>query len=288
MRPLKVIQAITIRDTASLDKYLLEISKFPLITPEEEITLTQKIRGGSNKAIASLAKSNLRFVVSVAKQYQHRGLPLNDLISEGNIGLIKAAQNFDETRGFKFISYAVWWIRQSIIHAVNTKSRVVRLPGNKVNQRGLIQTSIAQLEQELERSPSFDEISERAQISAREVEQITQSSIHHQSLDAPLYADDAESALLNVLVSKDRDTDDNVTYTKSLQLEINRCLASLTQIQRTILCRFYGIGLKEPMSIDDIAKHLQLSTERVRQIKQKAIIQLRAHKSAVLLKPFLG
>lgn len=288
MRPIKITQSITSRDSASLEKYLQDISKIPMITPEEEIILTQKIRIGNKRAVAALAQSNLRFVVSVAKQYQHRGLSLPDLISEGNIGLFKAAQNFDETKGFKFISYAVWWIRQSIIQAVNTKSRLVRLPENRVNQRNRIRQSISQLEQELERSPSFDEISQHVHLTANEVEQITHSAIQHQSLDVPLNSDNMESTLLDVLVSKDRGTDEDVAYTKSLQYEIERCLSSLTKIQKTIVCCFFGIGLPDEMHIDDIGKKLKLSTERVRQIKQKAILQLRKEGRAALLKPFMG
>lgn len=288
MRPLKVTQSITSRDAASLEKYLTEISKIPMITPEEEIVLTQAIRTGDKNAVSTLIRSNLRFVVSVAKQYQHRGLPLNDLISEGNIGLMRAAQSFDDTRGFKFISYAVWWIRQSIIQAVNTKSRLVRLPENRVNQRNRIQQSISHLEQELERSPSFEEISSHVQMRAADIEQITHSSIQHQSLDVPLSSENTESTLLDFLVCKDNKTDQDVAYTKSLQYEIERCLDSLTPIQKTIVCCFFGIGLKEEMNIDDIGKRLKLSSERVRQIKQKAILQLREAHRAVLLKPFLG
>lgn len=288
MRPLKVTQSITSRDAASLEKYLSEISKIPMITTEEEIALAQEIRSGNKQALARLTKSNLRFVVSVAKKYQHRGLPLTDLISEGNIGLIKAAQNFDETRGFKFISYAVWWIRQSIIQAVNTKSRLVRLPENKVNQRNHIQLGILQLEQELERTPSFDEIAQHVQMAAADVEQITNSSAPTQSLDTPLSNENTDGTLLDVLVSRDNETDEDLVHNQSLQCEIERCLATLPPIQRTILCSFFGIGLKEPMRVEEIGERLQLSAERVRQIKQKAILQLRMGNRAVLLKPFLG
>lgn len=288
MRALKITQSITNRDSASLEKYLLEISKIPMITPEEEIVLTQKIRSGNKHAIDSLAKSNLRFVVSVAKQYQNRGLPLTDLISEGNIGLMKAAQNFDETRGFKFISYAVWWIRQSILQAVNTKARLVRLPENKVNQRNHIQLSISQLEQELERNPSVEEIAQHVQINAKDVEHITGMFAHHQSLDLPVSKDNNDNTLLDGLVSEGRETDNNVVYTKSLQHEIDRCLATLTPVQSTVLRCFFGLGLKEAMKVDEISKRLKLSTERVRQIKEKAILQLRMEKRAGLLKPFLG
>ncbi|WP_121356953.1 sigma-70 family RNA polymerase sigma factor [Flavisolibacter nicotianae] len=288
MRALKITQSITNRDSASLEKYLLEISKIPMITPEEEIALTQKIRSGNKHAVDSLTKSNLRFVVSVAKQYQNRGLPLTDLISEGNIGLMKAAQNFDETRGFKFISYAVWWIRQSILQAVNTKARLVRLPENKVNQRNHIQLSISQLEQELERNPSVEEIAQHVQINAKDVEHITGLFAHHQSLDLPMSRDSNENTLLDGLVSEGSETDNNVVYTKSLQHEIERCLATLTPVQSTVLRCFFGLGLKEAMKVDEISKRLKLSTERVRQIKEKAILQLRMDKRAVLLKPFLG
>jgi RNA polymerase primary sigma factor len=288
MRPLKVIQSITSRDAASLEKYLQEIAKIPMITPDEEITLTQEIRGGSMEAVGRLTKSNLRFVVSVAKQYQNRGLPLTDLISEGNIGLLRAAHNFDETRGFKFISYAVWWIRQSIIQAVNTKSRLVRLPENKVNLRNRIQVSTAHLEQELERSPTFEEVASQVQLTAKDVEQISFSANYHQSLDMPLSGDSSESTLLDTLSSTDDTPDENIVYTKSLQHEVERCFASLTPIQSTILRYFFGIGLRDEMHIEDIGKQLKLSTERVRQIKQKAILKLRTDKQALLLKQFLG
>jgi len=288
MRPLKVTQSITNRDAASLAKYLLEISKIPMITPEEEISLTQKIRGGDKLAVAELAKSNLRFVVSVAKQYQNRGLPLTDLISEGNIGLIRAAQNFDETRGFKFISYAVWWVRQSIIQAVNTKSRLVRLPENKVNLRNRIQTSISQLEQELERSPSSEEIAQKVQLTEKDVEQITNSTTYHQSLDAPLSEERTENTLLDNLSSTEDEPDEGVAYTNSLQHEIERCLSTLTPVQSTIVRCFFGIGLKDAMRVEDIGKKLKLTAERVRQIKQVAIRQLQKEKKADLLKPFLG
>ncbi|MBB1283512.1 RNA polymerase sigma factor RpoD/SigA [Flavisolibacter sp. BT320] len=288
MRPLKITQSITNRDAASLEKYLYEVSKIPVITPDEEVTLTQKIRCGNQLAVEALTRANLRFVVSVAKQYQNRGLPLSDLISEGNIGLIKAAKNFDETRGFKFISYAVWWIRQSIIEAVNTKSRLVRLPGNRVNQRNHIKASIMLLEQELERTPTFEEIAQQTNLSVLAVEQIASTGEQHQSLDVPLHNDDNGATLLDSLSNAEEMTDQEVTHTKSLQQEIVRCLSSLTPIQRTILCHFYGLDLHDEMSTDDIGKRLNLSGERVRQIKQKAIVQMRMEKRALLLKPFLG
>ena len=288
MRPLKVVQAITNRDAASLNQYLVDISKLPMITPEEEIVLAQKIKSGDKHAVAELAKANLRFVVSVAKQYQNRGLSLTDLISEGNIGLLKAAQNFDETKGFKFISYAVWWVRQCIIQAVNTKSRLVRLPENKVNLRNRIQLNISQLEQELERSPSPEEIGEKLLLNGKDIEQIIASTTYHQSLDAPLNGEDRETTLLDNLSTLGNEPDDEVVHTKSLQHEIERCLSTLTPIQSTILRCFYGIGLKEEMRIEDIGSKLKLSAERVRQIKQKAIVQLKMEKSASLLKPFLG
>lgn len=287
MRPLKVSQSITNRDAASLSMYLLEVSRIPQITPEEEIVLTQLIRNGNKQAVAELAKANLRFVISVAKQYQNRGLPLTDLISEGNIGLMKAAQNFDETKGFKFISYAVWWIRQMIIQAVNTKSRLVRLPENKVALRNRIQCSISLLEQELERSPSAEEIAQQVHLGEKDIDEITSSAICHQSLDAPLNGENTESTLLDSLCSFEYKPDDKMAHTTSLQQEIDRCLTTLTPIQSTIIRCFYGIGLKE-MRIEDIGLKLKLSTERVRQIKQKAIRQLQTGKKAGLLKPFLG
>lgn len=288
MRPIQISQSITNRDAASLDMYLLEVSKIPLITPEEEIALTQEIRSGNKQAVAELTKANLRFVVSVAKQYQNRGLPLTDLISEGNIGLLKAAQNFDETRGFKFISYAVWWIRQSMIQAVNTKSRLVRLPENKVALRNRIQSSISLLEQELERSPSAEEIAQQVHVAENDIAQITSFAAGHQSLDAPLSGENTDQTLLDSLSSYGNNPDDEMAYTKSLQQEIDRCLTTLTPIQSTIIRCFYGIGLKEEMRLEEIGTKLQLSTERVRQIKQKAILQLKTGKKAGLLKPFLG
>ncbi len=287
MRPIKIIQSITSRDTASFEKYLLEISKIPMISPEEEIRLTREIRAGNRDAVATLAQSNLRFVVSVAKQYQNRGMPLVDLISEGNVGLLRAAENFDETRGFKFISYAVWWIRQSIIQAVNTKSRMVRLPENKVNLRNRIQLRALQLEQELEREPSAEEIADGIQLDGKEVEQIASFSVQHQSLDVPLGSDNAESTLLDKLRSSDRSPDAQIMHNGSLQQEIDRCLATLSPIQSTIIRYFFGLG-REEMRIGEIGIMLKLSTERVRQIKQKAITQLQTEKKTELLRPFLG
>ena len=287
MRPIKIIQSITSRDTASFEKYLLEISRIPMITPEEEIRLAREIRNGNREAISVLARSNLRFVVSVAKQYQNRGLPLVDLISEGNVGLLRAAENFDETRGFKFISYAVWWIRQSIIQSVNTKSRMVRLPENKVNLKNRIHGSIQQLEQELERAPSSEEIADHIRLNEQEVELIANFTVHHQSLDAPLGGEDGEVTLLDQLYTQERSPDSRLDHHGSLQNEIDRCLSTLSPIQNTIIRYFFGLG-REEMRIGDIGTMLQLSAERVRQIKQKAIIQLRKEKKTDLLRPFLG
>jgi len=288
MRQLKVTQSITVRETISLEKYLLEISRIELLTPEEETTLGREAKAGSASAVEKLAKGNLRFVVSVAKQYQYRGFPLIDLINEGNIGLMRAAQNFDETRGFKFISYAVWWIRQAIIQAINDKGRLVRIPGNKINLFNNIHRSTDRLAQSLERHPSEHEIAGLLGIKETELTHL-QGSLFHISLDAPSNDENSESTLLNKLCAPDDEsTEGNLMHLKSLQIELERCLATLPPVQNKILKLLFGLHQKEPMSLSKIACELNLSEERIRQLKQKALIQLRMGKKTELLRSYLN
>lgn len=284
MRPLKVAQSITNRETVSLEKYLQEISKLEMVSPEQEAVLSSLIQSGDEAALSSLTKANLRFVVSVAKQYQYRGLSVPDLINEGNIGLIRAAKCYDATKGFKFISYAVWWIRQSIIQAINDKGQMVRLPSNRAALRNRVRSGTARLEQELERTPSFDEISQYLGMSATEVEQSSLEYAYHRSLDTPVSNENTDVTLIDLLPAGTKDDSDK----NSLSVELERCLASLPPLQQTILCCFYGIGRKEPMSLESIGKQLNLSSERVRQIRQRAVATLKDGKRAALLKPFLG
>lgn len=289
MRPLKVVQSITNRESLSLEKYLQEVSKLEMVSPAEELELCFLIQEGNEAALTKLTKANLRFVVSVAKQYQHRGLSVQDLINEGNIGLMKAAKCFDATKGFKFISYAVWWIRQSIIQAINDKGRLVRLPSNRAALSNKVQNCTAKLEQEFERAPSFDEISQSLGMSTAEVEQISQDYAHHRSLDTPINNENMEVTLIDLLpADSGKSSDEKVNYQKSLSIEIERCLGSLPLLQQQIICSFYGIGINEPMSLEAIGKILNLSAERVRQIKQRAVVHLQSGKRGALLKAFLG
>jgi RNA polymerase primary sigma factor len=285
MRQLTITQAITSRDSLSLEKYLAEISKIPMITMDEETILAQRIRSGDRIALNKLTNANLRFVVSVAKKYQFRGLALSDLINEGNIGLIRAAQQFDETKGFKFISYAVWWIRQSIIQAIGDQSRMVRLPLNKVTLGGKMQNAYRQLEQEHERAPTVSEIAEELQISTRELSLI--NDFHYVSLDAPL-STDGDASLGDMLVDeKGNATDSVVDHDQSLKLEIGRYLATLNQKEKQIVCSYFGLDAKESLSMDEIARQYDMTAERIRQIKDKAIKQLRRHKKIDVLRSFL-
>lgn len=288
MRQLKITKSITNRESQSLEKYLQEIGKVDLITPEEEVELAQKIKTGDGRALEKLTKANLRFVVSVAKQYQNQGLSLSDLINEGNLGLIKAAQRFDETRGFKFISYAVWWIRQSILQALAEQSRIVRLPLNKVGLTNKINKAYTQLEQEFEREPSSEELAVLLEIELDEVESTLGIATRHISVDAP-FAEGEESTLLDVLENENCiQADNEMTFNESLQIEIHRSLSTLTEKQREVLKLYFGIGLDHPVSLEDIGEKFGLTRERVRQIKDKAITKLRTTNKCHLLKYFLG
>ncbi len=288
MRQLKITKSITNRESQSLEKYLQEIGKVDLISPEEEVQLAVKIRLGDQKALDRLTKANLRFVVSVAKQYQNQGLTLPDLINEGNLGLIKAAQRFDETRGFKFISYAVWWIRQSILQALAEQSRIVRLPLNKVGLTNRISKAFQQLEQEFEREPTAEELADLLGISTEEIAATLGMAYRHISMDSPL-SDGEENTLIDVLVNPNATrTDEKLEHYESLQQEIERSLKSLTERQKDVLCFFYGIGVDHPLSLEDIGERYSLTRERVRQIKDKAINKLRTTSRCKQLKVYLG
>jgi RNA polymerase primary sigma factor len=288
MRQLKITKSITNRESQSLEKYLQEIGKVELIGPEEEVKLAVRIRQGDQKALEKLTKANLRFVVSVAKQYQNQGLSLPDLINEGNLGLIKAAQRFDETRGFKFISYAVWWIRQSILQSLAEQSRIVRLPLNKVGLTNRIQKAYSQLEQEFEREPSSEELAELLNIDIEEVSSSIGITARHVSVDTPL-SEGEESTLIDVLENPNAErAEKNLEYDQSLKEEIERSLKSLTERQKEVICFFFGIGTDHPMSLEDIGQRFNLTRERVRQIKDKAITKLRTNTRSESLKTYLG
>ena len=288
MRQLKITKSITNRESQSLEKYLQEIGKVDLLTPEEEVDLAQKIKEGDQEALERLTKANLRFVVSVAKQYQNQGLSLSDLINEGNLGLIKAAQRFDETRGFKFISYAVWWIRQSILQALAEQSRIVRLPLNKVGSLNKINRAFSELEQEFEREPSPEELAELLEIPTEEVETTLGVAARHVSMDAP-FIDGEDNSLLDVLENNSTpDTDSALEYSESLRKEIERSLNTLTDRQADVIKLYFGIGIEHPMSLEDIGDKFGLTRERVRQIKDKAINKLRSVNRSKLLKNYLG
>jgi RNA polymerase primary sigma factor len=288
MRQLKITKSITNRESQSLEKYLQEIGKVELISPEEEVKLATLIKQGCQKSLERLTKANLRFVVSVAKQYQNQGLSLPDLINEGNLGLIKAAQRFDETRGFKFISYAVWWIRQSILQALAEQSRIVRLPLNKVGLTNRIQKAYSLLEQEYEREPSAEELAEVLQMDLEEVSATLGISARHVSMDTPL-SEGEENTLLDVLENPNAEkTDAALDHGESLKTEIDRSLKTLTERQKEVICFFFGIGVDHPMSLEDIGEKFNLTRERVRQIKDKAITKLRAANRCKLLRTYLG
>lgn len=288
MRQLKITKSITNRESQSLEKYLQEIGKVDLLTPEKEVELAKRIKQGDQVALETLTKANLRFVVSVAKQYQNQGLSLSDLINEGNLGLIKAAQRFDETRGFKFISYAVWWIRQSILQALAEQSRIVRLPLNKVGSLNKINRAFSQLEQEFEREPSSEELASILEISADEVETTLGVAARHVSMDAP-FVDGEDNSLLDVLENPNTPgTDAGLEYLDSLRREIDRSLGTLTDRQADVIKLYFGIGVEHPLSLEDIGDRFGLTRERVRQIKDKAINKLRSASRSKLLKNYLG
>ena len=286
MRQLKITKSITNRESASLDKYLQEIGKEELITVEEEVELAQRIRKGDQEALEKLTKANLRFVVSVAKQYQNQGLSLPDLINEGNLGLIKAAEKFDETRGFKFISYAVWWIRQSILQALAEQSRIVRLPLNQVGSLNKINKAFARFEQEHERTPSPEELAAESELPREKVTDTLRVAGRHISVDAP-FADGEDNSLLDVLVNPDSPNADRGLINESLATEVDRALETLTERERDIIRYFFGIGCSE-MTLEEIGEKFDLTRERVRQIKEKAIRRLRHSSRSKLLKSYLG
>ncbi|SEN04956.1 sigma-70 family RNA polymerase sigma factor [Niastella yeongjuensis] len=288
MRQLKITKSITNRESQSLEKYLQEIGKVELISPEEEVKLAGLIKQGNQAALDKLTKANLRFVVSVAKQYQNQGLSLPDLINEGNLGLIKAAQRFDETRGFKFISYAVWWIRQSILQALAEQSRIVRLPLNKVGLTNKIQKAYSQLEQEFEREPSPEELAELLELETEEVSATLGIAARHVSMDTPL-SEGEDNTLVDVLVNPNAEyANTNIEHKESLKQEIERSMKMLTERQKEVICYFFGIGVDHPMSLEDIGDKFNLTRERVRQIKDKAITKLRTNSRSKALRGYLG
>jgi RNA polymerase primary sigma factor len=288
MRQLKITKSITNRESQSLEKYLQEIGKVELITPEEEVKLAIRIKQGDQKALDKLTKANLRFVVSVAKQYQNQGLTLPDLINEGNLGLIKAAQRFDETRGFKFISYAVWWIRQSILQALAEQSRIVRLPLNKVGLTNRIAKAYSLLEQQFEREPSAEELAELLELDIEEVTSTLGIGGRHISVDTPL-SEGEDNTLIDVMENPNADrAETNIEHNESLKVDIDRSLKTLTERQKEVICFFFGIGVDHPMSLEDIGDRFSLTRERVRQIKDKAITKLRSNSGAKSLRNYLG
>lgn len=287
MRQLKITKQVTNRDTRSLEKYFQEISKIDLITTDEEVELAQRIKKGDRRALDKLVKANLRFVVSVAKQYQNQGLKLSDLINEGNLGLVKAAKRFDETRGFKFISYAVWWIRQAILQALAEQSRIVRLPLNKIGSISKINKAYARLEQQQEREPNYEEIAKELDMSITNVENCMKSSGRSISMDAPLKEQD-DFSLYNVLEAKESVKPDSNMINQSLKHEINRALNSLTHKESIVLQMYYGINRKTSSSLSEIGETINLSRERVRQVKQKALRRLQSQSRNKVLKTYLG
>ena len=287
MRQLKITKSITNRETKSLEKYLQDISREGMITAEEEVELAKRIKQGDEKALEELVRANLRFVVSVSKQYQNQGLTLPDLINEGNLGLIKAARKFDETRGFKFISYAVWWIRQSILQALADQSRIVRLPLNQVGSLNKINRTLSKLEQEFERVPSASEIADNLDISEEKVSDSMKISGRHVSVDAP-FKEGEDHSLLDVLSEENSPQTDHNVMRESLLLEIDRSLNTLADRESDVIKLFYGIGMKHALTLDEIGDKFELTRERVRQVKEKAIKKLRQNSRSILLKAYLG
>ena len=286
MRQLKILKSITNRESASLDKYLQEIGHEELLTTDQEVELAQRIRKGDKRALERLTKANLRFVVSVAKQYQNQGLSLPDLINEGNVGLIKAAEKFDETRGFKFISYAVWWIRQSILQAIAEQSRLVRLPLNQVGSVNKITRELSRFEQEHERKPSVDEIAERVDLPEDKIADAMKANSRHVSMDAPI-ADGEDSSMIDFLAGDSSNTDRELAI-ESLKAEVSRILKLLTDKEQKVLRAFFGIDGSPEMTLDEIGEKYNLTRERVRQIKEKALRRLRHNTKNKLLKSYLG
>jgi RNA polymerase primary sigma factor len=287
MRQLKITKQVTNRDTPSLDKYLQEIGKVELITPEEEVVLARKIRNGDDGALKKLVNANLRFVVSVAKQYQNQGMSLPDLINEGNLGLIKAAQRFDETRGFKFISYAVWWIRQAILQALAEQSRIVRLPVNKIGSINRINRAFSQLEQEFEREPSSQEIADILEMAPEEVKEALKTNGRTISMDAPISSEE-DNSLYDVMQNPDTPSPDRNLINESLNYEIERALCTLSPREAKVLKLYFGINMKHPFTLEEIGEELGLTRERVRQIKEKAIKRIQFTTRCKILKTYLG
>ncbi len=287
MRQLKISKQITNRESQSLDKYLQEIGKVELLTPDEEVELAKRIRAGDRKALEKLTNANLRFVVSVAKQYQNQGLSLSDLINEGNLGLIKAANRFDEKRGFKFISYAVWWIRQHILQALAEQSRIVRLPLNRVGSLNKISKTFSQLEQKYEREPTTTELAEVLDVSVSEVNDTMKISGRHISVDAP-FVQGEENSLLDVLENESGKRPDDELMYDSLRKEIGRSLSTLTDREANVISLYFGLNGKQPMTLEEIGVRFKLTRERVRQIKEKGIKKLRHDSRSKTLKPYLG
>ncbi|MGM0667579.1 MAG: sigma-70 family RNA polymerase sigma factor [Bacteroidota bacterium] len=287
MRQLKITKQVTNRDTPSLDKYLQEIGKVDLITPEDEVILARKIKTGDKEALSKLVKSNLRFVVSVAKQYQNQGMSLPDLINEGNLGLIKAAQRFDETRGFKFISYAVWWIRQAILQALAEQARIVRLPVNKIGSINKINRVFARLEQEFEREPSSQEIADVLQLAPEEVKEVLKSNGRTVSMDAPISSEE-DNNMYDVLQNDDNPSPDKHLMNESLTYEIERALSTLSPREAKVIKLYFGINMKHPLTLEEIGEELGLTRERVRQIKEKALKRIQYTTRSKILKTYLG
>jgi RNA polymerase primary sigma factor len=289
MRQLKITKQITNRETASLDMYLQDIGRVELINAQEEVVLAQKIRAGDQQALDKLVKANLRFVVSVSKQYQNQGLSLPDLINEGNFGLIKAAQRFDETRGFKFISYAVWWIRQSILQALAEQSRIVRLPLNKIGAINRINKTMSKLEQELEREPSYDEVSAELDMLPQDISDTMRNHSRHMSMDAPLSSSNEDGgSMYDLMQNEASQNPDKVLLTESLQMEIFRSLSTLTEREADVVKLFFGLAGKHPHSLEEIGEKFCLTRERVRQIKEKAVRRLKHGSRSRLLRAYLG
>jgi RNA polymerase primary sigma factor len=287
MRQLKITKQVTNRDTPSLDKYLQEIGKVELISPDEEVLLARRIRKGDQVALCKLVKANLRFVVSVAKQYQNQGMTLPDLINEGNLGLMKAAQRFDETRGFKFISYAVWWIRQAILQALAEQARIVRLPVNKIGSINRINRAFARLEQEYEREPSSQEIADMLDIIADDVKEALKTNGRTVSMDAPISTDE-DNNMYDVIQSSDAPSPDRNLINESLAFEIERALNTLSHREAKVLKLYFGLGMKHPYTLEEIGEELSLTRERVRQIKEKAIKRIQFTTRCKILKSYLG
>ncbi|MCX6321312.1 MAG: RNA polymerase sigma factor RpoD/SigA [Bacteroidia bacterium] len=287
MRQLKITKQVTNRDTPSLDKYLQEIGKVDLISPEEEVTLARRIKSGDTDALRKLVKSNLRFVVSVAKQYQNQGMSLPDLINEGNLGLMKAAQRFDETRGFKFISYAVWWIRQAILQSLAEQARIVRLPVNKIGSINRINRAFARLEQEYEREPSSQEIAETLEMIPEEVKEVLKTNGRTVSMDAPINTEE-DNNMYDILQSNDTPSPDRNLINESLAFEIERALSTLSTRESKVLKLYFGLGMKHPYTLEEIGEKLNLTRERVRQIKEKAIKKIQFTTRCRILKSYLG